>query len=63
MNPALFIVFFFWCGSSDPFCEEGRMIHPSCTAAEAWLRAGLRHDQSLLVLDCRPHDPAAAEDD
>jgi hypothetical protein len=23
MNPALVIVFFFWCGGGDAFCDEG----------------------------------------
>ena len=63
MTGALLILFFVWCGSSDPFCEEGRMIHQSCAAAEAWLRAGLRSDQSLLIMECRVHEPAGAEDD
>jgi hypothetical protein len=63
MTGALFILFFVWCGSSDPFCEEGRMIHQSCVAAEVWLRAGLRSDQSLLIVHCRVHEPAGAEDD
>jgi hypothetical protein len=39
------------------------MIHQSCVAAEAWLRAGLRSDQSLLIMECRVHEPAGAEDD
>ena len=52
MNPALFILFFFWCGGGDVFCEEGRVVHHSCTAAEAWLHAGLQPGQSLIVSAC-----------
>jgi len=51
------------CGPFEMFCEQGRMIHPTCAAAEAWLRAGLRSDQSLLIVDCRVHEPAEADDD
>jgi hypothetical protein len=45
------------------FCEEGRIIQPTCAAAEVWLRAGLRSDQSLLIMDCRRYEPAEADDD
>jgi hypothetical protein len=55
MTGALFIMFFMVCGPFEMFCEQGRMIHPTCAAAEAWLRAGLRSDQSLLIVDeCVP---------
>ena len=55
MTGALFIMFFMVCGLFEMFCEQGRMIHPTCAAAEAWLRAGLRSDQSLLIADeCVP---------
>jgi len=63
MNPALFMVFFFWCGGGEVFCEEGRMTHHSCAAAEAWLRAGLKPDQALLIAGCEAtdqHNPSAA---
>lgn len=63
MTGVLFITFFLLCGPQELFCEEGRMIHPTCAAAEAWLRAGLRSDQSLLIMECRVHEPAGAEDD
>ena len=52
MNPALVIVFFFWCGGGDAFCDEGRVVHDSCTAAEAWLHAGLQPGQTLIVAAC-----------
>jgi hypothetical protein len=52
MNPALVIVFFFWCGGGDAFCDEGRVVHDSCTAAEAWLHAGLQPGQTLIVSAC-----------
>jgi hypothetical protein len=38
------------------YCEEGRMAHHSCAAAEAWLRAGLKPDQVLLVAGCESRD-------
>jgi hypothetical protein len=63
MTGALFITFFLLCGPQELFCEQGRMIHPSCAAAEVWLRAGLRSDQAILILDCRPHQPAEDDDD
>jgi hypothetical protein len=63
MTGALFIMFFMVCGPFEMFCEQGRMIHPTCAAAEAWLRAGLRSDQSLLIVDCRVHEPTEADDD
>jgi hypothetical protein len=49
MTGAMFIMLFLLCGPTEMFCEEGRMTHPSCAAAEALLRAGLRPDQTLLV--------------
>jgi hypothetical protein len=49
MTGALFIVLFLLCGPTEMCCEKGRMTHQSCAAAEAWLRAGLRPDQTLLI--------------
>jgi hypothetical protein len=49
MITAVFLVHFFLCGPFEMYCEEGRMTHHSCAAAEAWLRAGLKPDQALLV--------------
>lgn len=63
MTGVLYIMFFLVCGPFEMFCEQGRIRHPSCAVAEAWLRAGLRADQSLLIIDCRPHEPAEANDD
>jgi hypothetical protein len=56
MITAAFLMHFFLCGPSEMFCEEGRMTHQSCAAAEAWLRAGLRPDQTLLVSACEGID-------
>jgi hypothetical protein len=52
MITAVFLMHFFLCGQTEMFCEEGRMTHQSCAAAEAWLRAGLQQDQALLVSAC-----------
>jgi len=63
MITAAFLMHFFLCGQTEMFCEEGRMTHQSCAAAEAWLRAGLRPDQTLLVSACQGIDqqnPTAA---
>lgn len=64
MITAVFLVLFSLCGPTDIYCEEGRMTHHSCAAAEAWLRAGLRPGQALLVSACdvidqQNPDPAA----
>ncbi len=56
MITAVFLIHFFLCGPTEMFCEEGRMTHQSCTVAEAWLRAGLRPDQTLLVSACEGID-------
>jgi hypothetical protein len=56
MITAAFLMHFFLCGPTEMFCEEGRMTHQSCAAAEAWLRAGLRPDQTLLVSACEGID-------
>ena len=56
MITAAFLMHFFLCGQTEMFCEEGRMTHQSCAAAEAWLRAGLRPDQTLLVSACETTD-------
>ncbi|MFO0465794.1 MAG: hypothetical protein ACK5ZB_00675 [bacterium] len=63
MTGAFFIMFFLLCGPFEMFCEEGRIIQPSCAASEAWLRAGLRSDQTLLIMECRVHGAAEANDD
>jgi hypothetical protein len=34
-------------------CEHGEIRAASCDAAERWLRAGLRHGQTLHVMGCR----------
>ena len=52
MITAIFLVHFFLCAPFEMYCEEGRMTHHSCAAAEAWLRAGLKPDQVLLVSAC-----------
>ena len=68
MITAVFLVHFFLCGPFEMYCEEGRMTHHSCAAAEAWLRAGLKPDQALLVSACdagdqyNPHAAAPSED-
>jgi hypothetical protein len=56
MITAVFLVHFFLCGPFEMYCEEGRMTHHSCAAAEAWLRAGLKPDQVLLVSACEASD-------
>jgi hypothetical protein len=54
MTGALFIMFFMVCGPFEMFCEQGRMIHPTCAAAEAWLMA--------QVAECRrPARPAGGD--
>lgn len=35
-------------------CEEAEIRAASCDQAEAWLRAGLRAQQSLRVISCEP---------
>jgi hypothetical protein len=63
MIAAIFLMHFFLCGPTDMYCEEGRMAHHSCAAAEAWLRAGLKPDQALVVAGCNGIDennPSAA---
>jgi len=63
MITAVFLVHFFLCGPFEMYCEEGRMTHHSCAAAEAWLRAGLKPDQALLIAGCMATDqdnPGAA---
>lgn len=56
MITAVSLMHFFLCGPTDIYCEEGRMTHHSCAAAEAWLRAGLQPDQALLVSACETTD-------
>ncbi len=56
MITAALLVHFFLCGPTEMFCEEGRMTHHSCAAAEDWLRAGLKPDQVLLVAGCMAAD-------
>lgn len=65
MITAVFLLLFSLCGPTQVYCEDGRMTHHSCAAAEAWLRAGLRPGQALLVSACEVVDqqdpnPAAA---
>jgi hypothetical protein len=63
MITAALLVHFFLCGPTEMFCEEGRMTHHSCAAAEAWLRTGLKPDQTLLIAGCKAIDqdnPSAA---
>ena len=63
MITAVFLMHFFLCGPFEMYCEEGRMTHHSCAAAEAWLRAGLKPDQAPLIAGCEAtdqHDPSAA---
>lgn len=33
-------------------CEAGEIRARSCAAAEAWVRAGMRDGQELIVLSC-----------
>jgi len=61
MIAAVFLVHFFICGKAEMFCEEGRMTHHSCAAAEAWLRDGLRPDQALLVSACEVREEPGAQ--
>jgi hypothetical protein len=56
MITAAFLMHFFLCAQTEMLCEEGRMTHQSCAAAEGWLRAGLRPDQTLLVSACEGID-------
>jgi len=56
MITAVFLMHFFLCAQTEMFCEEGRITHQSCAAAETWLRAGLRPDQTLLVSACEGID-------
>jgi hypothetical protein len=35
-------------------CESGYVTARTCAAAEAWMRAGLRDGQTLIVQDCTP---------
>jgi len=63
MITAVSLMHFFLCGPTDIYCEEGRMTHHSCAAAEAWLRAGLKPNQALRVAGCEAtdqHNPSAA---
>jgi hypothetical protein len=39
-------------------CEHGEIRAASCDAAERWLRAGLRHGQTLHVMGCRQMEVA-----
>lgn len=56
MITAVFLMHFFLCGPTEMFCEEGRMTHQSCTAGEAWLRAGLHPDHTPLFSACEGLD-------
>lgn len=56
MIASVFLVHFFLCGPFEVYCEEGRITHHSCAAAEAWLRAGLKPDQALVFAGCKAND-------
>lgn len=56
MIAALVLLAFAICPAGGRACEEGIVIHRDCELAEAWVRAGLRSDQCLVVRHCRPHD-------
>jgi len=49
-----FALFFVICTASaaDDPCEDGIVAARSCAAAEAYIRAGLRPDQTMTVLSC-----------
>lgn len=58
MIQAAVLLLFLWCGPSEGICEEGLLVAPSCEAGVAWLAAGLRPDQELYVLECKPLEGA-----
>ncbi|MFN8882838.1 MAG: hypothetical protein ACK5VY_03980 [Alphaproteobacteria bacterium] len=63
MITAIFLMHFFICAPFKMDCEEGRMTHHSCAAAKDWLRAGLKPNHALLIVDCEAtnqHNPSAA---
>lgn len=38
-------------------CEAGEVRARSCVAAEAWVRAGLRPGQRLVIIHCQDATP------
>jgi hypothetical protein len=56
-SPHAVILLALLCGSGEgpgrwDMCEEAEIRAATCDAAEAWLRAGMRHGQTLRVLSC-----------
>lgn len=58
MHMALLLIML--CGPGDQMddapldaCEEGTIRARSCAAAERWVRAGMRADQTLHILGCQ----------
>jgi hypothetical protein len=47
-----FLLAFALCSGTYDGCEEGTVLAQSCAAAEAWVRAGMRDGQELIVLSC-----------
>jgi hypothetical protein len=58
MIQAAVLLLFLWCGPSEGICEEGLLMAPSCQSGVAWLMQGLRPDQELYVLECKPLEGA-----
>ena len=59
MTHAFVLAFCIWSGfGSGTVCaftgEEGTVIAASCEAGEAYIRAGLRPGQHLVIQECRP---------
>lgn len=55
MSPAHAVILFFAICShtgSAPRCEEGFLMHRTCAAAEAFIRAGMRPRQTLHLSGC-----------
>ena len=59
MTPPLALLIFIICAPASGHeyeahdaCEHGEILHTSCDAAAAWLRAGLREGQTLHVTGC-----------
>ncbi len=62
MLAVLMVLSFLWCGPNEAICEDGFLIHYSCDAAEAWLRAGLRPGQELHIQKCEAYSGWPPED-
>ena len=58
MTQAAVLLLFLWCGPSEGICEEGMLVAPSCQSGVVWLLQGLRPDQGLYVLECKPLEGA-----